>query len=61
MGPVVHRSTYVGGHRQIEPLLLFAVPALKGILGAVTQLNNGSPDAFNGIDVQLDRSNPVFV
>lgn len=48
-------------HMQIEPLLVFAVPVLQGILGWVTQLTNGRPDAFAGLDVQLDRSNPVFV
>ena len=48
-------------HRQIESLLVFAVPALQGILGWLTQLTDGRPDAFAELDVQLDRSNPVFV
>ncbi|KIQ35403.1 hypothetical protein RT97_06035 [Variovorax paradoxus] len=44
-------------HRQIEPLLVFAVPALQDILGRITQLTNGRPDAFAELDIQLDRSN----
>ena len=48
-------------HRQVEPLLVFTVPALKGILGRIPQLTNGRPDAVAKLDVQLDRSNPVFV
>ncbi len=47
--------------RQIEPLLIFPVPALQGILGWVTQLTDGWPHAFAEFDVELDRSNPVFV
>lgn len=48
-------------HRQIETLLVFLVPALQGILGWITQLTNGRPDAFAELDEEFDRSNPIFV
>jgi hypothetical protein len=48
-------------HRQIQPLLIFPVPALRGILGWVTQLMDGWSHAFAEPDVEFDRSNPVFV
>lgn len=55
------RSTRPVAHRQIEPSLIFPMPALQGIFGWVTQLTNGWPDAFAELDVELNRSNPVFV
>ena len=39
----------------------FPAPAVQGILGCVTQLTNGCPAAFIELDVEIDRSDPVFV
>lgn len=57
----VLRGSHCTAQRQIEALLVFAVPALQGILGRVTQMTNGRPDTFAQLDVELDRSDPVFV
>ena len=45
---------------QIEAFLVFAVPALQGILGRVTQLQNGRPDTLAEPYIELDRSDPIF-
>lgn len=43
--------------RRVEPPLVLTVPALQRILGRVSQLTNGRPDALVELDIQLDRSN----
>jgi hypothetical protein len=47
--------------RQSRASFVLTVPALQGILGWVTQLADGCPDALAQLDVELDRSNPIFV
>src|SRR3990167_2141779 len=47
--------------RQVEPLLILAVPPLQCILGWVTQLTDGRAGAFAELDVQLNGSDSVFV
>ena len=48
-------------HTQIETLLEFPAPALQGILSWIPKLTNGCFNTFAEPDVQLDRSNSVFV
>lgn len=47
--------------RQVEPLLILAVPPLQCILGWVTQLTDGRAGAFAELDVELNGSDSVFV
>ncbi|MBA8879280.1 hypothetical protein FHW16_002998 [Phyllobacterium myrsinacearum] len=61
MAPSVLRmDAFLIPHRQIQALLVFAVPALRGILGWVTQLMNGGIDTFAELDKELNRSNPAL-
>ncbi len=46
---------------QVELLLVLVVPALQRILGWITKLPDGRSDAFAQLDVELNRSNPIFV
>ena len=46
---------------QVGPLLVIPIPTSQRILGGVSQLANGRLDPVAELDVQLDRSNPVFV
>ncbi len=46
---------------QVELLLVFVVPALQRILCWITQLTDRGSDAFAKLDVELNRSNPIFV
>ncbi len=47
--------------RQVEPLLILAVPPLQCILGWVTQLTDGRAGKFAELDVELNGSDSVFV
>ena len=48
-------------HWQVEVFLILAIPTLQGILGWVTQLPDGGPDALAELDVELDGSNSVWI
>ena len=47
--------------RQIESMLIFPVPALQGILGWVTQLADGWPDAFAEPDAEFILSSYEYM
>ena len=48
-------------HWQIEAFFVFAAPALQGIFGRRTQLQNGRPGTFAEPEAQVDGTDPIFV